>query len=227
MNMDDFLFLVPARKGSKGIRGKNLVKINKKKLIVRTFESLKNIKKENKYILTDDNTIKNIAVKYSMDTSYFRKKILSGDNVDLIDTIKDFCNFIKLKRKYKYVVILQPTSPFRTFFDIKKSIQKFKEGNYSSLFSISPSMEHPNDSIYMNKDKVQYFINQKKSLRQFYKKSFFINGAIYISEKNNIFKDRFINKNNHGVYIMKKINSLDLDDKEDLEVAQKISSVSN
>ena len=44
----------------------------------------------------------------------------------------------------------------------------------------------------------------------------------YISEKNNIFKGRFIKKN-HGTYIMKKINSLDLDDKEDLELTKKIS----
>ena len=223
MNFDDFIFLVPARKGSKGIKGKNLVKINKKELIVRTFVSLKGIKKENKYVLTDDNKVKKIAKEYDIDTSYFRKKILSGDNVELIDTIKDFCNYIKFREIYKYIVILQPTSPFRTFLDIKKSIQKFKKNKYSSLFSISPSMEHPNDSIFIKKDKIQYFINQKNSMRQFYKKSFFINGAIYISEKNNIFNDKIINKKNHGTYIMKKINSLDLDDKEDLELTRKIS----
>ena len=223
MNFDDFIFLVPARKGSKGIKGKNLVKINKKELIVRTFESLKGMKKENKYVLTDDNKVKNIAKKYNIDTSYFRKKILSGDDVVLIDTVKDFCIYLGTRKAYKYVVILQPTSPFRTFLDIKKSLQKFKKNNYSSLFSISPSMEHPNDCIFIDKKKIQYFINQKNSMRQFYKKSFFINGAIYVSEKKNIFNDKFINKKNHGTYIMKKINSLDLDDKEDLDLTRKIS----
>ena len=222
MNFDDFIFLVPARKGSKGIKGKNLVKINKKELIVRTFESLKSIKKENKYVLTDDNKVKNIAKKYNIDTSYFRKKILSGDDVELIDTVKDFCIYLGTRKTYKYVVILQPTSPFRTFLDIEKSLQKFKKNNYSSLFSISPSMEHPNDCIFIDKKKIQYFINQKKSMRQFYKKSFFINGAIYVSEKKNIFNDKFINKKNHGTYTMKKINSLDLDDKEDLDLTRKI-----
>ena len=84
MKFDDFLFLVPARKGSKGIKGKNLVKINKKELIIRTFESLKSIKKSNKYVLTDDYKIKNIAKKFNIDTSYIRKKIFSGDNVELL-----------------------------------------------------------------------------------------------------------------------------------------------
>jgi len=173
--------------------------------------------------LTDDNKIKNIAKKYNVDTSYHRKKILSGDDVELIDTVKDFCHYIKTIKTYKYIVILQPTSPFRTFLDIKKSLKKFKKNNYSSLFSISPSIEHPNDTIFIRNNKINYFINQKNSMRQFYKKSFFINGAIYISEKNNIFKGRFINEKNHGTYIMKKINSLDLDDKEDLELTKKIS----
>ena len=223
MKFDDFLFLVPARKGSKGIKDKNIVKINKKELIIRTFESLKSIKKSNKYVLTDDYKIKNIAKKFDIDTSYIRKKIFSGDNVELIDTIRDFCNFINITKNYKYIVVLQPTSPFRTFVDIKNSVQKFKKGKYSSLFSVSPSLEHPNDSIYLKNDKVNYFVDQKKSMRQFYKKSFFINGAVYISEKKNIFNDKFINKTNHGVYIMKKINSLDLDDMEDLDLVKKIS----
>ena len=223
MKFDDFLFLVPARKGSKGIKGKNLVKINKKELIIRTFESLKSIKKSNKYVLTDDYKIKNIAKKFNIDASYIRKKIFSGDNVELIDTIRDFCNFINITKNYKYIVVLQPTSPFRTFVDIKNSVLKFKKGKYSSLFSVSPSLEHPNDSIYLKNDKIHYFVDQKKSMRQFYKKSFFINGAVYISEKKNIFNDKFINKKNHGVYIMKKINSLDLDDMEDLDLVKKIS----
>ena len=42
-------------------------------------------------------------------------------------------------------------------------------------------------------------------------------------KKKNIFKNKLINKKNHGVYIMKKINSLDLDDMQDLDLVKKIS----
>lgn len=222
MNLDNFIFVIPARKGSKGIKSKNLVKIAGKELVSRTFETIKKIKKNNKYVLTNDNKIKNIAETYNINTSYYRKQILSGDNVELIETVKDFCKSINKKKTYKYIVILQPTSPFRTYKDIINSIKKFKKYKYSSLFSISPSLEHPNDTILFKNDKMQYFINQNQTSRQFYKKSYFINGAIYISKKENIFKDKFINKKNHGTYIMRKINSLDLDDIQDLELAKKI-----
>tara|TARA_Y100000389_G_C17432118_1_gene503317 strand:- start:742 stop:1413 length:672 start_codon:yes stop_codon:yes gene_type:complete len=221
MNIDNFIFLIPARKGSKGIRDKNLVKIGNKELVTRTFETIKKIKYDRKYILTDDNRIKQLAKKYSINTSYFRKKSVSGDNVKLIETVKDFCSSISTKNQYKYVVILQPTSPLRTYKDIINSIKKFKKNKYSSLFSISPSLEHPNETIFIKNNKVQYFINQKETVRQLYKKSFFINGAIYISEKKNIFKNKFINKKNHGVYVMQKINSLDLDDAQDLELVKR------
>ena len=222
MNLDEFIFLIPARKGSKGIKGKNLVKIGNKELVARTFETIKKIKYDNKYVLTNDAEIKKIAKKYNVNTSYYRKKIVSGDDIELIDTVKDFCLKINLNKPYKYIVILQPTSPFRTFNDILNSIKKFKKDKYSSLFSISPSLEHPNDTIFIKKNKIQYFINQNQTVRQFYKKSFFINGSIYISEKKNIFKGEFVNKKNHGVYEMKKINSLDLDDIQDLELAKKL-----
>ena len=46
-SFNDFLFIIPARKGSKGIKNKNIVKINNKKLIEYTFQSLKKyLKKE-------------------------------------------------------------------------------------------------------------------------------------------------------------------------------------
>ena len=130
MNLDEFIFLIPARKGSKGIKGKNLVKIGNKELVARTFETIKKIKYDNKYVLTNDAEIKKIAKKYNVNTSYYRKKIVSGDDIELIDTVKDFCLKINLNKPYKYIVILQPTSPFRTFNDILNSIKKFKKKKY-------------------------------------------------------------------------------------------------
>ena len=57
----DFIFIIPARKNSKGIKNKNLIKINNKKLVEYTFDILKNIPKNRKYVLTDSKSIKLIA----------------------------------------------------------------------------------------------------------------------------------------------------------------------
>ena len=218
---NDFIYVVPARKGSKGIKEKNLIKIKNKPLIVNTFKILKKIKKENKYVVSNDLRIKKIARKFNINDSYFRPEKLSGDKVELTETLKDFSIDLLKKIKFKYIVILQPTSPLRTYLDVKRSTEKFLKGNYSSLFSISPSAEHPNESVYIENKKVRYFFNKKSTLRQNYKPSYFINGAIYISNVRNILKKKIIDKKNHGFYVMKKSHSIDIDDKEDLIIARK------
>ena len=88
---NDFIYVVPARKGSKGIKEKNLIKIKNKPLIVNTFKILKKIKKENKYVVSNDLRIKKIARKFNINDSYFRPEKLSGDKVELTETLKDFC----------------------------------------------------------------------------------------------------------------------------------------
>ena len=220
---EDFLFIIPARSGSKGIKNKNIKKIKNKFLIEYTFNILKNIKSEKKYLITDSKKIKKIANKYKINSEYFRNKKLSGDKTEIIKNIIHFNKFIKKKKiDFKYFVILQPTSPLRTFLDLKKAIQKFLKENLDSLFSISKSQEHPNETIFFKNKKIQNFVKEKKKMRQFYKESYFINGAIYIFKKEKLKKKNIFYGKKTGVLIMKKINSLDLDDYQDLEIVNKL-----
>ena len=177
---NDFIFIIPARKGSKGIKNKNIIKIKNKKIVEYTFETLNKISGDRKYVLSDSDVIKKIAKKYKINTSYIRTTQLSKDNTKLIENLCDFDKFIDKKLKFEHYVILQPTSPLRNYNDIQNSIQKYLKSKSDSLFSISPSLEHPSESIFFKNNKIYYFHKSKKTLRQNYKKSYFINGAIYI-----------------------------------------------
>ena len=95
IKLDDFLFVVPARKGSKGIK-KKFNQSRKKKLIEYTFKNLVKINRKRKFVLTDCNKIKKIAEKYNLDTSYVRPRNLSGDKINIIDTLLHFDKFIKI-----------------------------------------------------------------------------------------------------------------------------------
>ena len=163
MNLDNFLFVIPARKGSKGIKKKNLIKLKKKHLVEYTFKIIEKLNIKNSYVITDDNLIKKIAHKYNVNTEYKRPKKLSGDRISLIENLKHFKKFIDKKINYKYFIILQPTSPFRTYEDVLNSIKKFKKGRYSSLFSVSDSIENPYESVYLKKKK--NFLLSKKNIK--------------------------------------------------------------
>ena len=222
IKLDDFLFVVPARKGSKGIKKKNLINLGKKKLIEYTFKNLVKINRKRKFVLTDCNKIKKIAEKYNLDTSYVRPRNLSGDKINIIDTLLHFDKFIKNVIKFKYYVILQPTSPLRTKRNIFEALKLFNKKKLESLYSISPSFEHPYDTISIYKKKTKPFQSNNTSRRQLYPKSYYINGAIYVFNKKLLKTYNIISKKKHGYYTMKKIRSIDLDDYQDLEILKKL-----
>ena len=69
---------------------------------------------------------------------------------------------------------------------------------------------------------VNYFQKKRISLRQNYKSSYFINGAIYIFNKKLLKKKKMISIKFHTIYEMPKKRSLDLDDYQDLDIIKKI-----
>ena len=222
MKFDEFIFIIPARKGSKGIKNKNIIKIKDKHLVEYTFEKLKKIPSNRKFVITDSEKVKKIANKYKINTSYIRKKKLSRDNTKLVNNLIDFDEYINEKVKFKNYVILQPTSPLRNYDDISKSLQKYLKNNSESLFSVSPSSEHPNESIFFKKKKICYFVKSKYNLRQNYKKSYFINGAIYIFNRKLLRYKKTISNTNHTTFEMPKERSIDLDDYQDLGMVKKL-----
>ena len=224
-----FIFVIPARAGSKSIKGKNIKKIGKYSLIEYTFSTLKKINNSLSFVLTDSLKIKKISKKYNVISDYDRPKSLSKSKTSLIDTLFHFTNWaIKKKFKFDYLVVLQPTSPLRNSLDLFKSISIVKKNKYKSLFSISEVNEHPYEMInlsnlprnnwnYILPDAKKYYRRQDYDINPF-----FINGAIFIINKNLILKKKLIDKKKHGFYRMPKSRSLDIDDKEDLLIAKKL-----
>ena len=227
MNKNEIITLVPARKNSKGIKNKNIFKIKGKPLITYTLESIKksNLNIKNCYILSDDEKIKNIGRKYRANTEYLRPKNLSKDKTLFVKNLFHFYDWTKSKSiNFKYIMILQPTSPMRTSKDINSALDLLQKKKPKSVISISESMENPNVSIFFKNKKVNFYIGNPmmKRRQDFASKSFFINGAIYIVSKENLEKNKFINFKDTSYLIMKKLNSFDLNDYEDLEILKRI-----
>ena len=150
MNKNEIISLIPARKNSKGIKNKNTFKIKGKPLIAYTLDSIKksNLDIKNCYILSDDERIKNIGKKYGANTEYLRPKNLSKDKTLFVKNLFHFYNWTKSKSiEFRYIMILQPTSPLRSSKDINSALDLLKKPK--SVISISESMENPNVSIFL------------------------------------------------------------------------------
>lgn len=221
-----FISVIPARSGSKGLKNKNIYPINNKTLISYTFKQIKESKLKNSYVLTNSKLIKKIASKYKINNQYVRPNSVSKSTSSLIDTIYHFFNWTEKKKIFfDYLMVLQPTSPLRSYQDINKSIDIIRKKKCKSLFSISESLEHPYETINVKKKKWKYVLKKSKNFyrrQDFDIKSYFINGAIYIIHRDLIKKRKTYDKNNHSLLYMPKSRSLEINDIEDIKIIEPI-----
>ena len=214
--------VIPARANSKGLKNKNLFKINGRPLVHYTFRAFQKSKLSLGYILSDSKKIRNLAKRYSIDTNYIRPKKVSTDKTSMIDTILDFSKW--LTRKYinfDYLMILQPTSPLRTYNDINKVLNILKNYKPKSLFSISESIEHPFETIIRYKNSWKKILKPKKIFarrQDFGVDSFFQNGAFYVTHKSLLEKKMLYSNKDHLFYEMQKSKSVEINDIEEAKI---------
>ena len=116
---------IPARGGSKGIKNKNILKINKNPLIFYSIDISKKIKLINEtYVSSDSNKILKISKGLGAKIIKRPKKISEDSSTD-IEAFKHFYINYKKKNKKKIdlIVHLRATTPFRK----KKTIRKIIE----------------------------------------------------------------------------------------------------
>ena len=194
--MSNFLAIIPARSGSKGIINKNRVKIGNKELIRFTFEAAENSDLLFKCILTsNDAEIIEISKEYSkIETPFVRPEIISGDNSTTVEVIDHVLEWYKDNENYepKNIILLQPTSPLRNSEDINRAINQYEENNLDSLISVCKPWNHPSECFIVKKGKLK-LVNTNENDdygRQSYSDSFFIDGGIYICSIERYFKYR-------------------------------------
>ena len=73
--------------------------------------------------MSDDKQIKKLAKKFNLSIDYIRPKNLSKSTTSLVDTLFHFHQWTENKKiVYDYLVVLQPTSPFRKLKTINQNI---------------------------------------------------------------------------------------------------------
>ena len=63
-------------------------------------------------------------------------------------------NFLKkINKRFNKIIILQPTTPFRSIKELNKIINYEKKNKIKSLFSVTESWQHPSEFIQIKKEK--------------------------------------------------------------------------
>jgi CMP-N-acetylneuraminic acid synthetase len=217
-----YLAVIPARGGSKGIPKKNVALVAGKPLIAWTIEAALECKLIEKVVVsTDSAEIAEVAKKYGAEV-IMRPAELAGDSTP---TAPVLAHALSVASEQGFtpdaIVTLQPTSPLRRSFHLSEAIALFEaHPEADSLVSVTQVPHHMGPASLMDVDGVWGTPTQSNPiLRRQDKPAYWCrNGAaVYITKASRV--GEYVWGGKTLVFPMSKISSIDVDDAEDLRIA--------
>jgi CMP-N,N'-diacetyllegionaminic acid synthase len=223
------LAIVPARSGSKRLPGKNIKILGDKPLIAWTIECAKKIHDICDVIVsTDSIEIADVAKQYGATVPFIRPIELSTDTASSVDVMLHALEEYEKKEGFvDGVMLLQPTSPFRSINLINRGIKKYQENNKRTIVGVSPVRDHPEWVMKKKGDLLVPYIaeSQSSSRSQDLPEAFVVNGCFYLIDQDLLKKTKKIVSSEFFPLIVNSMQeSLDIDDQWDWNIAQMIAA---
>lgn len=222
LNDKSILAIIPARGGSKGIPRKNIRDLAGKPLIAWTIEEAKKSKYIDRLILSsEDAEIISVANAWGCKAPFVRPVELSQDDTPGIKPVIHAISV--LPEKYDYVLLLQPTSPFRCVADIDGCIAHCIQIDAKACVSVTEPEKNPY-WMYLLDDKerlhplIETAINFNR--RQDLPKVYALNGALYVADCAWLLKTETFMSVETIAYKMPKERSVDIDSDADFRFAE-------
>ena len=223
IQVKNYLVVIPARGGSKGIPRKNIKLLNGKPLIHYTIEAAQQVFSNSQIcVSTEDAEINAIAKEKGLDYTYLRPDHLATDTSSSRDLILDLIKFYENKEfHFDTIVLLQPTSPFRTSKHILEALALYESSDSEMVVSVKETKCNPYFNLFEENEFGFLDLAKKGNFtsRQTAPKTYEYNGAIYIFSKELIRTRQFSEFNKIRKYEMSTIESIDLDEPLDWEYA--------
>lgn len=223
--MKNLLITICARAGSKGVKGKNIRKLNGHPLIYYTIKQALNWNKAKRVVVsTDSEDIAKIARKYGAEVPFMRPAELATDNAPKIPAIRHalLCCEQAFKESYDIVVDLDATAPVRTVDDLEKALNIFLKKKVKTLFSVVPARRNPYFNMVeeLPDGKINYSKpNSNFSRRQDAPPVYDMNASIYLYDRNYLLDINNIKpvSDNSAIYIMDELSATDIDKEVDFK----------
>ena len=225
---------IPARSGSRRFPNKNITHLGGKPLIVWTVEALVKSDCFDRIIFSSDSLEYYEILKSHINSDLIdfhqRSKDEAGDKVKIFDYVKS--NIDKWCSKEDIFSLALPTCPFRNAEHVRDCLKlSIKTGK--SIFSACEYDFHVPFAFYIDN------LDNQLTWKPAFKKSpmitgntrsqdqikyFHPNGAIYVLKPNPFEKDPRTFYEDALPFIMRKVDSIDIDQKEDLQIAEFIAN---
>lgn len=219
------LTLIPARGGSKRLPGKNIRVLGGKPLIVWSIDVAKDIAEICDILVsTDDPGIAAVCTEAGAFVPWLRPANLATDTASSVDVVLHALDWYEAENGVvDGVLLLQPTSPFRTRETVRKGIELFVKHERQPVLGISLTHAHPMWSLKMEGDYLVPFLQDHglATRSQDLPPVYVVNGSFYLIKPAELRANRtFFGATAIPLLIESPQEALDIDTEWDWTVAQ-------
>ena len=219
------LALVTARGGSVRLPGKNIRLLGGKPLIYWSIETAQGIPEIIEILVsTDDESIAEASREIGALVPWLRPRELATNEASSVDVALHALNWYEAERTVvDGLLLLQPTSPFRSRSTVLKGIDLFEKSGMLPVVGVSPTHAHPLWSFKIEHGELISFLDnngiQKRS--QELTPAYVVNGNFYLTSPHDLRKNKsFFGKRTIPLIAESEQEALDIDSKLDFTFAE-------
>lgn len=223
------LAIIPARGGSKGVVRKNLRSIGGRSLVARAIAAARDVGEiEHILLSTDDEEIATEGRRCGVEVPFLRPPALADDTAaigpTIIHALESFEHYANVV--VDTLVLLEPTSPFRTAKHIRSAIERFHVGDCRSVISVCPLERKPENIFIRTDGLLARLVTEPKMIftrRQEMMQLCRLNSAIYIVGRHDFVETRQLIIEPVGFVEMSGMESINIDEEIDLLLAEVVA----
>ena len=226
--MNNILFVIPARSGSKGIKNKNIKLCANETLLRRSVKICKSLDiNSDIFVSTDSQEYLDHINDLLENAPILRPKDISGDLISDVEVLTHAFQSCEkyYKKTYQCIVMIQPTCPLRKKEHIIKSIEAILVDGFESAVTCQKvdKKYHPLKSLTIDQaNKLVHYLdrNQEIIARQQLEETFIRNGACYAITPRQLCEEKTFFKGNSKLILTDQL--LSIDNFEELKLCEKI-----
>ncbi|WP_421866756.1 cytidylyltransferase domain-containing protein [Motiliproteus sp.] len=217
--------IIPARGGSKGIPGKNIIDLGGKPLLQWTVEAALEAQQVDRVIVsTDCEQIADVARACGAEVPYLRPAALAADEVHSIHAVLNVLNWLQQNEHAlpEHCAMLLPTSPLRSSQDIDRGMQRLAEDPEHSVIGITEARVPIISLRWVREDRLEpigEFPNLQLQ-RQDGDTLYRVNGAFFAASCEKLLKDQTFHSPDARPLLMNGHHSLDINTPDELALAR-------
>lgn len=224
------LALITARGGSKRLPGKNIRVLGGKPLVVWSIDVARNIPEICDILVsTDDPAIAAVCSEAGAYVPWLRPAVLATDTASSVAVALHALDWYEAEKGVvDGLLLLQPTSPFRTQKTVRQGIELFSRNGRQSVLGVSPTHIHPMWTLKKEGEYLVPFMQEHGfGIRSQDLPSVFVaNGSFYlISPAELRARQSFVGIKTIPLLIESPREVLDIDTKWDWDIAQAVLSM--